>query len=406
MLGPLRIAVVSTIRGKLLENTKTLLHLTQQHPAAIRTDHPAIKLPDHFALSQLLKYHLFLYTLCLHKAPFSLRVTVCWHNFYATNSGLVFEIGEIFLAILWIVFVSHSAAAQSLKEIRIGSSNISVTNVCAFYARDRKFFEAEGFDAKIIIVKTEAALAALSAGDLDYSTLSTSSIEATLKGMPLRVIAVTNKHPLLGLVVRKGINSVADLRGKKLSVSSFGGATYGAAVYLLKNHGLRPKEDVTILAGGTNSIRIAAVKQGTVDAVLLSSPEDIKAAAEGLRILVDVGNDYRLPWGGISATQVKIRRSGAETEKFVRAVLRATRAITEPQNKNDVTSWVGKFFNLDEKVSDEFYRRLIPSLNPSGIVERDKIKLVIDSAIERGLTDKPLDPDAVTDFSIAKQLRF
>ena len=262
------------------------------------------------------------------------------------------------LAILWIVFVSHSAAAQSLKEIRIGSSNISVTNVCAFYARDRKFFEAEGFDAKIIIVKTEAALAALSAGDLDYSTLSTSSIEATLKGMPLRVIAVTNKHPLLGLVVRKGINSVADLRGKKLSVSSFGGATYGAAVYLLKNHGLRPKEDVTILAGGTNSIRIAAVKQGTVDAVLLSSPEDIKAAAEGLRILVDVGNDYRLPWGGISATQVKIRRSGAETEKFVRAVLRATRAITEPQNKNDVTSWVGKFFNLDEKVSDEFYRQV------------------------------------------------
>ena len=75
------------------------------------------------------------------------------------------------LAILWIVFVSHSAAAQSLKEIRIGSSNISVTNVCAFYARDRKFFEAEGFDAKIIIVKTEAALAALAAGDLDYSTL-------------------------------------------------------------------------------------------------------------------------------------------------------------------------------------------------------------------------------------------
>ena len=260
------------------------------------------------------------------------------------------------LAILWIVFASHSAAAQSLKEIRIGSSNISVTNVCAFYARDRKFFEAEGFDAKIIIVKTEAALAALAAGDLDYSTLSTSSIEATLKGMPLRVIAVTNKHPLLGLVVRKGINRVADLRGKKLSVSSFGGATYGAAVYLLKNHGLRPKEDVTILAGGTNSIRISAVKQGTVDAALLSSPEDIKAAAEGLPILVDVGNDYRLPWGGISATQTKIRRSGAETEKFVRAVLRATRAITEPQNKNDVTSWVGKFFNLDEKVSDEFYR--------------------------------------------------
>jgi NitT/TauT family transport system substrate-binding protein len=297
-------------------------------------------------------------------------------------------------------------AAQSLKEIRVGSSNISVTNVVAYYARDRKFFEAEGFDVKMIIIKTEATLPALVAGDLDYSTLSTSAIEAALNGMPLRVIAVTNKHPLLGLVVRKGINTVADLRGRKLSVSSFGGATYGAAVYLLKNHGLRPKEDITILAGGNNSIRIAALRQEAVDAALLSSPEDIKAAGEGLRILLDVGSDYRLPWGGISATPQKIQRSGAEMEKFVRAVLRAAGAITEPQNKNDVTSWLGKFFKLDGKMSDEFYRRLVPSLNPSGIVERDKIKLVIDSAIERGLTDKPLDPDAVTDFSIAKKLRF
>jgi ABC-type nitrate/sulfonate/bicarbonate transport system substrate-binding protein len=130
---------------------------------------------------------------------------------------------------LVVVFVLASltpgfTAAQSLKEIRVGSSNISVTNVVAYYARDRKFFEAEGFDVKIIIIKTEATLPALVAGDLDYSTLSTSAIEAALNGLPLRVIAITNKYPLLGVVVRKGINNVADLRGKKLSVSSNRGA--------------------------------------------------------------------------------------------------------------------------------------------------------------------------------------
>jgi hypothetical protein len=32
--------------------------------------------------------------------------------------------------------------------------------------------------------------------------------------------------------------------------------------------------------------------------------------------------------------------------------------------------------------------------------------IIIDSAIERGLTDQPVDPEVVTDFSIAKQLRF
>jgi ABC-type nitrate/sulfonate/bicarbonate transport system substrate-binding protein len=241
---------------------------------------------------------------------------------------------------------------------------------------------------------------------LDYSTLSTSSIEGTLKGMPLRVVAITNRYPLQGLVVRKGINSVSELKSKKLSISSFGGATYGAALYLLRSYGLKPKEDVAILAGGSNPARVAALKQEIVDAALLSSPEDIRAAAEGLHILLDVGTEYRLPWGGISTTQAKIRTSRPEVEKFVRAALRATRAIIEPKNKTDVTSWISKFFKLDTQMSEEFYRRLVPSLNPSGIVDRDKIKLIIDSAVERGLTDKPLDPDAVTEFSIARQLRF
>lgn len=310
------------------------------------------------------------------------------------------------LVVLSILISAPFAAAQPLKEIRIGSSDITVSNLCTFYARDRKFFEAESIDVKIVIVKTEAALAALTLGDLDYSTLSTSSIEGTLKGLPLRLIAVTNRQPLLGLLVRKGINSVAELRGKKISISSFGGAIYGAAVYLLKNNGLRPKEDVIILAGGSNQARSVALKQGAVDAALLSSPDDIRAAGEGFRILLDVGNEYRLPWGGISTTTAKIRTNAPEVEKVLRAILRATKAITDSHNRDDVTGWIGKFFKLDWPMSEEFYRRLVPTLSPTGIVERDKIKLVIDNAVERGLTDKPLDPDAVTDFSITRQLKF
>jgi hypothetical protein len=41
---------------------------------------------------------------------------------------------------------------------------------------------------------------------------------------------------------------------------------------------------------------------------------------------------------------VKIRGNAAEVEKVVRAVLRATRAITDAHNKNDVTGWIEKIF--------------------------------------------------------------
>ena len=323
----------------------------------------------------------------------------------ALNNGIsAYKLPFVLAVVIFVLAHPGLTTAQSLQEIRIGSSNISVTNFTAFYARDRKFFEKENLDVKIIIVKTEVAIPALVARNLDYTTLSTSSIEATLKGMPLRLVAVTNQYPLLGLVVREGINKVPDLKGKKLAISSFGGAVYGAALNLLKTHGLKPQEDVAVLATGANAARIAALKQGAVDAALISSPDDIRVARDGLKILLDAGTVYRLPFGGISTTLTKIRESPAEVKKVVRAVVRATKFITESQNKDDVINYIVTFFKLDRSFADEFYRRLVPSLSPTGIVDRDKIKLVIDSAIERGLTDKPLDPEMVVDFSFAKEV--
>lgn len=157
-------------------------------------------------------------------------------NCFAYQSILVFTLLISFLV------SPRFAAAQALKEIRIASSNISITNLPMFYARERKFFEREGFDAKIIIVQTNAGLAALTNGDVDYGTFSTSAIEATLKGMPIRLLAVTTEYPPASLVVRKEIMKVTDLKGKKLGVNSYGGTAYGTATFVLKHYGLNPKE--------------------------------------------------------------------------------------------------------------------------------------------------------------------
>ncbi len=315
------------------------------------------------------------------------------------------------LSFVLAVFVSLLAhpgvtVAQSLKEIRIGSSNISVTNVSTFYARARKFFEKEGLDAKIIIVQTNAALAALAAGNIDYATFSTSAIEAALKGMPIRLMAVTTQYPPTSLVVRNEITQVTDLRGRKLGISSYGGTTYGQAVFLLKHYGINPK-NVMILATGDNMARVAALKNQHIDAALIQPPGDMRAVALGdFRILLDAGTIYRLPSGGISTTLKKIRENPTEVRKIVRAVVGATRFMTDPQNKDDAISYITKFFKLDKSSADELYRKFVPSQSRTGMVDRDKIQLVIDSAVERGLTDKPQDPDAVVDFSFVKELGF
>jgi NitT/TauT family transport system substrate-binding protein len=310
---------------------------------------------------------------------------------------------------IWIIavltcFLSHlpAAGAQTLKEIRIGTSDVTSTNFSIYYAKDRRFFEKEGLDPKMIIVKAEAILAALSAGELGYTTFSTSAVEATLVGMPFRLVAVANEQPVWGLVVPKSVNQVSELRGKKIGVSSFGGTIYSGAVYVLKHFGLSPK-DVTFLAIGNTLARVAALKKGSIDAAVIAAPGDILAAKEGFKILLDVGSVYRAPMGGVSTTASKINEDPAEVRKVVRAVVGASRAIKNPQNKDDVIDYIGTLFKLDRTAAEEFYRRLLPSLSTTGVVDREKIKLVVDSAVERGLTSKPLDPNSLVDFSFARE---
>lgn len=293
--------------------------------------------------------------------------------------------------------------AQALKEIRIGTSDVTSTNFSIYYAKDRRFFEKEGLDPKMIIVKAEAILAALSAGELGYTTFSTSAVEATLVGMPFRLVAVANEQPVWGLVVPKSVNQVSELRGKKIGVSSFGGTIYSGAVYVLKHFGLNPK-DVTFLAIGNTVARVAALKKGLIDAAVIAAPGDILAAKEGFKILLDVGSVYRAPMGGVSTTASRINEDPAEVRKVVRAVVGASRAIKNPSNKDDVVDYIGTLFKLDKASAEEFYRRLLPSLSTTGVVDKDKIKLVIDSAVERGLTSNPPDPSRLVDFSFAREL--
>ena len=86
------------------------------------------------------------------------------------------------IALMWLMVFPRPGAAQALQEIRIGSSVIGFSSLMSYFARDLKFFEREGLDAKIIYAQTNVGLAALTAGNFDYSNLTTSAVEATLRG--------------------------------------------------------------------------------------------------------------------------------------------------------------------------------------------------------------------------------
>ena len=130
------------------------------------------------------------------------------------------------------------------------------------------------------------------------------------------------------------------------------------------------QKDVTVLATGDNMSRIAALKYGSVDAALIAAPGDIKVAEEGYPILLDAGTIYKLPMGGVSTSLAKIQENRDEVRKVVGAVVRATKFIIDPQNKEDVVNYIRTFQTRQRRRRKII--KIVPSLSSTGVVDRDK----------------------------------
>lgn len=119
----------------------------------------------------------------------------------------------------------------------------------------------------------------------------------------------------LQLIVRPGINSIEDLRGKTIAVDTDTG--YAAALYqILCNHGLEPKIDVQVVYAGATNVRYQKLLAGEFDATLLGTPYTRLAEQQGFQSLarpIDMLGGYQAvvfatlrPWLATHAEQARI----------------------------------------------------------------------------------------------------
>ena len=138
------------------------------------------------------------------------------------------------LSILFFLGLSllvGSAAAQTAKVL-VSAPSRSLTWFPAHLSREKDFYRAEGLDVDFVVMKPQVALQALITGDVGYTTALGSTMRAGVRGLPLRVVMTITDKPLFALMARPGINSVEELKGKLLGISSFGASsdTLGRAV--------------------------------------------------------------------------------------------------------------------------------------------------------------------------------
>src|ERR671924_1047030 len=179
---------------------------------------------------------------------------------------------RIFLAgILIQLCLSMPLSAQELKKIRIGYLSLSFRQSNVWVAKEEGLFKKYGLEVEPIFLRGgQLATQALASGDPPIVNIGT-VVQANLTGFNLVLIAaVETKYDQI-VFARPGITKLEQLKGKRFGISGFGAATHYAAIILLKHLNLEPMKDVSLIPGGPDAERLAALSAGKVDATFFTS---------------------------------------------------------------------------------------------------------------------------------------
>ena len=305
-----------------------------------------------------------------------------------------------------MVFLSP-AHGQALKKVRLASSSTNVSFLALYTALHRGFFKEEGLDLEIIFMPANLASTAVLNGDVDYNGAVTGTIGAAVQGRPMKVLLFTVAKPLLFLMGQKNIKDVKQLKGKKIAGSSPGGSATLLANQALKQIGLEPGKDVSVLQmSGNAASRYAVLESGVVDASLLSVPENIIAHEKGYNELLFLGDVVEFPQNGFGTSDKRIRENPDEVYRMVRATLRGLQFIWDKNNQEAVTNVLMKQWKVsDRKMAAEMASQVNRVLTKDAYVKLESVQVLVDLARESAKVTKPVNAMDVVDYSFLDKAR-
>jgi ABC-type nitrate/sulfonate/bicarbonate transport system substrate-binding protein len=224
-------------------------------------------------------------------------------------------------------------------------------------------------------MKPQVAMQGLIAGDVGYTTALGSTIRAAIRGVPLRVVMTIADKPLFALIVRPGINSVEELKGKLLGISSFGASTDTYARALLRRYKLIPNENVKILALGGGTNRVAAMETGAIDAALIEAPYNVMLERKGFRKILFVGDLIPSPLAGFGTRLEKIHKQPDEIQRLVRATLRGIQLAKS--NRQEAVRSIMKWAEMDQVLAEGSYEMAASGWSTTGAASSQGVHIAV-----------------------------
>ena len=267
-------------------------------------------------------------------------------------------------------------------------------------AHKQGFLKDEGIDAEIIRVTGGAASAAMSGGQLDYSTGMAIS-GAITGGYPVKVVACFVPAPVFSLVARSEIKSVQELRGKTVGISTFGGLSIFGAQVIAKHFGLDPEKDLKFVAVGAVEGRFIRLTQGLLDAAILAPPLDSEAKKKGFNILARAEDILIFPETGLVTGMKKIQGNPDEIKRVIKAGIKANRYIRS--NRDGTIQFIMEWLKVNREVATATYDGVVKVYNEDPSVCEKGLRVMIDERKQALKINREVAISEVADLSLIRE---
>ena len=309
----------------------------------------------------------------------------------------------IALSLLIFLFGSPASgrqAARNLKEVTIAYPP-SLASITLMLGIKQKIFEQEGLRPLPLIITSDLALKSQTIGEIDYTLFGGGSgVLAAAQGLPIKIVHFAFNYADYSLVARPEFKRVAQLKGKKIAVSSFSGSVYSSTRAMLANGGLDPDKDVVIMAVGRENLRLQALFSGTIDATTLPAPLQALAEEKGFNLISDIVGKFEIPLSGLTVTEKKLRENPEEVKKLVRGFVKS--GWFYMKHRAESVAMFMDWLKLPKPIAERAYTRSLLSISPDGLGKDSAFKNQLE--LVKGITKKEMKQEDIVDLTILKSV--
>jgi NitT/TauT family transport system substrate-binding protein len=287
------------------------------------------------------------------------------------------------------------AALAHAETLNVGEPQATVFDFVPLHVGVEKgIFARHGVDIKIFDLRGAAEQQqALISGAIDVGLGSGPAMSFSARGAPVKGIAEMASKPLvmvLAVSANETIKTPVDLKGKTISIASYGSITEWMIRELQRQQGI-PPDAVKLVALGANSSQMAALRTGQVDGMPIDIFSATKYEREGfVRILVNFGDiQPHFILHVIFANDQAIASKPDALRRFLAGWFDTIRYMNT--HKDESVKIAADVTRIPADVVSGLYEQVMPMFSETGRFDREALTALAHSFVELKLL--PAEPD-------------